>query len=352
MNTYPMSKQKKISIFIVLSFFIFTLFPTISLAEESELNFNVKPHFPASQVENSTSYFDLNLAADEKDTLGLTLTNSSSEEVTIKITAHTAYTNVNGVVEYGKTAAEKDPTLTYAMEELIEVPEPQTLAAGENRTIDIPIQMPKESFEGLLAGGLRIEEVREETDNEEGSQGLAINNKFSFVIGVLASNNRSTVIPELELLDVFPDQLNYRNVFSATIQNTTATFVNRLEVDAVIRAEGKGEILYQSETEKMQMAPNSQFNYPIPLNGDAFRNGDYVATITARSGEHEWTWDQKFTINQETASRLNRADVTVDTSMNWWMIAASGLFILLLIVLIYLLIKRKKDKNKNTSTAD
>lgn len=352
MNTYPMSKQKKISIFIVLSFFIFTLFPTISLAEESELNFNVKPHFPASQVENSTSYFDLNLAPGEKDTLGLTLTNSSSEEVTIKITSHTAYTNVNGVVEYGKAAAEKDPTLTYAMEELIEVPEPQTLAAGENRTIDIPIQMPKESFEGLLAGGLRIEEVREETDNEEGSQGLAINNKFSFVIGVLASNNRSTVIPELELLDVFPDQLNYRNVFSATIQNTTATFVNRLEVDAVIRAEGKDEILYQSETEKMQMAPNSQFNYPIPLNGDAFRNGDYVATITARSGEHEWTWDQKFTINQETASRLNRADVTVDTSMNWWMIAASGLFILLLIVLIYLLIKRKKDKNKNTSTAD
>lgn len=352
MNTYPMSKQKKISIFIVLSFFIFTLFPTISLAEESELNFNVKPHFPASQVENSTSYFDLNLAPGEKDTLGLTLTNSSSEEVTIKITSHTAYTNVNGVVEYGKAAAEKDPTLTYAMEELIEVPEPQTLAAGENRTIDIPIQMPKESFEGLLAGGLRIEEVREETDNEEGSQGLAINNKFSFVIGVLASNNRSTVIPELELLDVFPDQLNYRNVFSATIQNTTATFVNRLEVDAVIRAEGKDEILYQSETEKMQLAPNSQFNYPIPLNGDAFRNGDYVATITARSGEHEWTWDQKFTINQETASRLNRADVTVDTSMNWWMIAASGLFILLLIVLIYLLIKRKKDKNKNTSTAD
>lgn len=352
MNTYPMSKQKKISIFIVLSFFIFTLFPTISLAEESELNFNVKPHFPASQVENSTSYFDLNLAPGEKDTLGLTLTNSSSEEVTIKITSHTAYTNVNGVVEYGKAAAEKDPTLTYAMEELIEVPEPQTLAAGENRTIDIPVQMPKESFEGLLAGGLRIEEVREETDNEEGSQGLAINNKFSFVIGVLASNNRSTVIPELELLDVFPDQLNYRNVFSATIQNTTATFVNRLEVDAVIRAEGKDEILYQSETEKMQMAPNSQFNYPIPLNGDAFRNGDYVATITARSGEHEWTWDQKFTINQETASRLNRADVTVDTSMNWWMIAASGLFILLLIVLIYLLIKRKKDKNKNTSTAD
>lgn len=352
MNTYPISKQKKISIFIVLSFFIFTLFPTISLAEESELNFNVKPHFPASQVEDSTSYFDLNLAADEKDTLGLTLTNSSSEEVTIKITAHTAYTNVNGVVEYGKTAAEKDPTLTYAMEELIEVPEPQTLAAGENRTIDIPIQMPKESFEGLLAGGLRIEEVREETDNEEGSQGLAINNKFSFVIGVLASNKRSTVVPELELLDVFPDQLNYRNVFSATIQNTTATFVNRLEVDAVIRAEGKDEILYQSETEKMQMAPNSQFNYPIPLNGDAFRNGNYVATITARSGEHEWTWKQKFSINQETANRLNRADVTVDTSINWWMIAAGGLLIMLLIVFMYLFIKRKKDKNTNTSTPD
>ena len=114
-------------------------------------------------------------------------------------------------------------------------------------------------------------------------------------------------MPELGLLDVFADQLNYRNVFSATIQNFTSTFVNQLEVEAVIREKGEKEILHETKISGMRMAPNSHFNYPVSLNGDAFQNGDYME----RSGEHEWSWEQEFTIDQETARRLNREDVTV-----------------------------------------
>lgn len=340
------SKQKCKGIYIVIFMAILgvvVFLNPISGLAESELRFHVQPQFPESQIAGNTSYFNLNLAEGTTEMLKVTVSNASAEEVELQITAHTAFTNVNGVVEYGKNPEQSDPSLSYELGELIETPDSFSLKAGETKEVEVILNMPAEKFEGLLAGGLRIEEVPTEVEAEPKGTELSIKNTFSYIIGVVVSNDRSGVVPELDLVEVFADQLNYRNVFSATIQNLTPTFVNQLEVEAAIRAEGKEEILYQSETTKMQMAPNSHFNYPISLNGDSFQNGDYVATMTARSGEHEWTWEQKFTINQETARRLNREDVTIDTSINWWMIVAGGLFVLLLLVTVYFLYKKKKS---------
>lgn len=346
MNKYQLTKHMKLIRYLVLFISIYVLFPIIGHAEESEVNFKVTPVFSENQVDTNKNYFDLNLPVGAKDTMGLTLSNTSSEEISIKIGTYTAFTNVNGVVEYGKKDIEKDSTLIYEIGDLIEVPEQITLAGGEEKTINISIAMPKENFEGLLAGGLRIEEVNEEEKNENKGQGVSIKNKFSYIVGVVLSNDRSKITPQLELLNVFPDQLNYRNVFSATIQNSTAVFVNQLKVKAEIRSEGKEEVLYKAENENMQMAPNSHFNYPVPLNGSVFQKGSYIATITAQSGEHNWEWKQKFTIKQESARRLNKTDVSVDTSINWWIIVAGILFIVLLILLVFFVIKNKKQNGE------
>ena len=68
--------------------------------------------------------------------------------------------------------------------------------------------MPEEEFKGVLAGGIRIKEViSEEEQTQSAEQGLGIRNAFSYVIGVVVSNNRSATDPGLELLDVFADQV-------------------------------------------------------------------------------------------------------------------------------------------------
>ncbi|MDB1690140.1 DUF3324 domain-containing protein, partial [Enterococcus casseliflavus] len=194
-----------------------------------------------------------------------------------------------------------------------------------------------------LAGGLRITEVKEEqeetTSNEEG---VAIKNEFAYVIGVIVSNSRDSVQPNLDLLDVFADQLNYRNVISATIQNFTPTFVNRMAVEATIQRVGEDEVLYEASEEMMQMAPNSNFDFPISLEGDRFQSGDYVLNLKATSGEEEWVWQQTFTIETDEARSLNRADVTIDSSLNWWMICTFSLFVLLVGVVLYFVIQKRK----------
>ncbi|OTO08375.1 hypothetical protein A5882_003847 [Enterococcus sp. 4E1_DIV0656] len=323
---------------------LFVFFPAIAQAEET-LSFYVTPEFPESQVEGSSSYFDLNLAAGETETLALKLQNASSEPIQVQVTPHTAYTNVHGVVEYGKDAQEPDTSLSYSLDELIDPSGVIELAGNETKTITVPLHMPEASIEGFLAGGLRITEIKEEQEETTSDEeGVAIKNEFAYVIGVVVSNSRDSIQPDLDLLDVFADQLNYRNVISATIQNFTPTFVNRMAVDATVQRLGEEEVLYEASEEMMQMAPNSNFNFPISLQGDRFQSGEYVLKLKAISGEEEWSWEREFTIEADKARALNRADVTIDTSLNWWMIGSIVLGILLLGVILYLLIQKKQAR--------
>ncbi|WP_439711687.1 DUF916 and DUF3324 domain-containing protein [Enterococcus innesii] len=340
-----LSRMNRMATLLVLATSMIALFPLKGFAEDETLNFYVTPEFPESQIEGSESYFDVNLSPNTNETLALTLQNTTDEAVKIAITPHTAYTNVNGVVEYGKNAEEVDPSLVHSLDELIETPDTVELAGKETKTVTLQLKMPEEAFEGFLAGGLRISEVKEDTEEEEAEgEGLAIKNEFAYVVGVIVSNSRDAVQPDLALLDVFPDQLNYRNVISATLQNFTPTFVNRLEVEASVKRKGEDEVLYEASKEQMQMAPNSHFNFPISLNGDRFRSGDYVLEMTARSGEEEWSWTEEFTIRADEARSLNRDDVTIDSSPNWLLIGGALFIVCLLAVIAYLILQNKKNQ--------
>jgi len=347
-QTAPFHQKKRNYGLLFCLFLTLFLFPRITQADEGTLSFYVTPEFPESQVEGSTSYFDLNLAAGETETLALKLQNAGNEPIQVQVTPHTAYTNVHGVVEYGKDAQEPDDSLSFSLDELIDPSGVIDLAGNETKTIRVPLHMPDEAFEGFLAGGLRIIEVKEEqeetTSNEEG---VAIKNEFAYVVGVVVSNSRDSVQPDLELLDVFADQLNYRNVISATIQNFTPTFVNRLSVEAKVQRVGEDEILYEATEEMMQMAPNSNFDFPISLEGDRFQSGEYVLHLKATSVEEEWVWERNFTIEAEEARSLNRADVTIDSSLNWWMIGAVLMILFLVANLVYVLYKQKKTTQDN-----
>ena len=322
---------------------LWLVFPLPVLAQEGTLNYNVSPVFPQSQAQDNQSYFDLALDPGETETLSLKLQNVRQEPIELAITAHTAYTNVLGVVEYGADAKQADPTLPYSLADLIEAPEPITLAAHETKTIAIDLHMPKEAFDGFLAGGLRVSEVQEETERSTDGEGLAIRNEFSYVVAVLVSNARASVTPDLELLEVFPDQLNYRNVISANLQNFQPAFLNQLAVEATIHRAGEEAVLYEANQEMMQMAPNSNFNFPISLEGDRFRSGEYVLKMTATSGNQSWTWEREFTIEADEARALNRQDVTIDTSINWWMVGTIVSILALAGVVLYVVIQKKKQ---------
>lgn len=330
---------------LLVASLVFIIFPINGKATEAELNFYVTPEFPESQIEGSNNYFDLNLEPGAKETLSLKLQNAKSTPIKIQVTPHTAYTNVNGVVEYGRDAQHPDPTLPYSLDKLIKTSDVIELAGNETKSISVSLHMPKETFEGFLAGGLRISEVKEDQIEEPNrDEGVAIKNEFAYVVGVIVSNTRHSVRANLDLIDVFPDQLNYRNVVSATIQNYMPTFVNRLSIEATVQRSGEDDILYKSSKEMMQMAPNSSFNFPISLEGERFVSGEYVLKLHAKSSEDEWKWERSFIIEADQSRALNRTDVTIDNTINWWMISAISLCLLLILIFLGMIKKRNKGE--------
>lgn len=329
----------------ILNYLLLTILPLLIfipsyqvLAAEEGAGFNVQAVLPESQLDSGNTYFDLNLQPGKKETLGIDLINSSDREMNIQISAQSAFTNRSGFVEYGKIAESYDPSLKYFMDDLIETPEVVTLKPHEKKTVDLTLTMPAESFKGILAGGIRIAEVDEkEKDDSNSGEGVAVKNTFSYVIGVVLSNKRDVIVPELELADVYPDQLNSRNIVTALIQNMYPTFVNQVEAKAKIKREGDEEIFAETQKVGMQIAPNSDFSFPIELSeGKPFQSGKYTVDMTVKSGEQEWHWIKEFTITAEVAKKLNEQDVYVENSIDWKMIGLISCVFLLLIVVIYL----------------
>lgn len=341
-----MKLSKKV-VAVVLTILPLLVMPIQVVAEDeefSEINFYVTPIMSESQVDNNSTYFDINTEPGREEKLGLEITNTSDEAITVEVAAHTAFTNANGVVEYGLDEDEPDPTLKYSLKELIEIPEPVIIEANQTQRIDCLLKVPRESFEGILAGGIRIQEVNNEVDELSDEERLAIKNEFNYVIGVILSNERKSIEPDLELLDVFANQLNHRNVISATIQNYIPSYVNNLSIEAQVKKDGEDEVLYAAERENMQMAPNSHFDFPISLGGERFVSGNYVLSLKAKSETNEWSWDFPFSIEADEARKLNREDVTVVTSINWLIVGLLTILFLSFCVIGYLLIKNRRNK--------
>lgn len=341
----PKKQQWQPITIILLALFFFVSQPLASFANvESELNFFVTPVLPESQLEGgATSYYDLNLGAGEQEELQMRLKNTTDDPIAIEVSVHTAFTNVNGQVEYGVDAETPDPTLSFSVDSLIETPGIISLDPQEEQVITMDLRMPEEEFEGVLAGSIRIEEVDSNQAENQDAEGLGIRNAYAFIVGVVISNNRSVTESELELLDVFADQVNYRNVFSATIQNFTPTFVNHLEVVAEVRASGSDDILYEAHRTGMQMAPNSHMHFPISLNGDRFRSGNYVLTMSASSEGKVWEWNQDFRVEAADARRLNNEYVTLEPETNWWLIGGVTTLVLAVLIIVVLIIKKKRN---------
>lgn len=356
--------MKKINQLLALLFAsIFFFVPTIGTA--SEFNFAVNPVIPENQIDKEKTYFDLKMAPGTVQTVEVQLRNDTDQEVVIAPVIASATTNLNGVVEYGENDIEADETLPYDMADLIEVEKEITIPKQSQITLPLKITMPSESFEGVIAGGLTLKETTEEnaTADSEEDQGLAIKNEYAYVVAILLRQNTAEVVPDLKLLDVGPGQVNSRNTINVTLQNPEAAYLNSLRLINEVKKKGDSDVLYSSDTSRMQMAPNSNFSYPISLEGQRLEAGTYVLNSVAYGGKSEegqykveneegeeesylykWTFEKEFTVTGDVARDLNQKDVTIETDYTWLYFLIGGL--LLLLAFLLLLWYRRKKKMK------
>lgn len=346
-----MGKNFKISLVMLYIFGLIFGMGTAASAEEDQPDtggFSFEVVRPDNQINPNVTYYDLGMKPGQKQTVVMKLNNTSDEEITVLVEANRGITNSGGVIEYVKIE-DKDPSLKFDFSEVVTVPDEVVLEPNSSKELNIEINMPKTSFEGYLAGGIRLQQK----DQESNQNGMVIN-KFAYMVGMLLSEGKTDGIPEkVEFNRVYAGSSNYRNTIFVDYSNVQPNFLDNVTTDVQISAVDSEEVLYEAKKSQMNMAPNSAIRFPVSMNGQEMIPGDYTARVlvtTAQGGR--WEWKENFTITDEEADKFNESDLSLvqDPGINWRLIlmivgGAVALFVIILII-IMILKKRKKEKQK------
>lgn len=340
---FSRKEKRKLKKKFLFCLFILCFFITINPVKASELNFGVQAELPENQKDSKKTYFDLSVTANQKQTVYIQLTNSTTKAVTIEPKINEAKTNNNGNVQYDQNAIKRDPQLKKIITDYVKVQREIVIPPNDSVHLPIEIKIPKEGFEGILLGGILLQQKSSELEkSKETKDGLGIKNNYAYVVAIQLDEKNEAIKPELGLNEVKANQKNYRNVITASLQNKTPVLINQLEVKAKIFK--NKQLLYTHEQKTMQMAPMSNFEFAIPLQGKELKPGKYILEMEANSLQNHWRFTKEFEIKSNEAKQLNSLDVTIKKDDTWF-IVGFVLFCFLLCFILVLILKKKSKKN-------
>lgn len=337
--------MKQIAVYIgagIISLLSLIGFSLTGVAAENQADFSVNAEQSVYQVDKSKTYFDLSLPVNESVPLVIHVTNNSEEEIEVVGELSPATTNINGVVEYGKTQNQLTSSVPFDITKVASFEkEKQTIAPKQTVDFVVNVSVPTKDYAGIVAGGITLRDVTEEKTSDE-TKGM-FKNKFAYAIALLVHGDKTPVENTVTLEEVTPTQVNSRNVVSAAIENKTANYINKVSIEASV-TDASGKEVLSEKKEDMQIAPSSLFQFPIYYEKQEMKAGKYTLKMTVRSEKQEWQLKKSFTITEEKATALNKTDVSKkeeSRNVQWLVLGLVGIIFLLLIILIVVLKKKK-----------
>jgi len=294
-----------------------------------------------------TSFYDLVLAPGQSSTERMIITNHSNEPVDVIVHYTNATTDNGGSARYGRRSDDfAQVESEFHVGDVLNGTREITIAGNQSYELNFTVTMPEQAFDGLLAFGI---EVFEDVDlSEEEVDGAGIINTQSFAVPVIIRQNANQVESQLVLENARAHQRNFANVMAVDFVNPARRFINLMDVEARVYPANAEEPLFMTENTGMQMAPQSQFTFSIPLDRQPFAPGDYVFVANITSHEGDWEFSLPFTITAQEASAFNATDVTIYSVTNWSLIIA-GSAILLAVIAVTIMAAKLKKKNKEVN---
>ncbi|MCM3087527.1 DUF916 and DUF3324 domain-containing protein [Bhargavaea ginsengi] len=335
---------KRISGILLLLILYVTMSPIMVVSADEPVGYSVKAELPDNQVNQNVSYFDLRVEPNQEQELKVTIYNHEDQEITVRTAVRNASTNSNGLIVY-EEQDELDPSLEQPITELVSLEKDEiSVPASGSETLTATLKVPGSPFDGVKLGGLHFEKVPEELSNGEGVQ---IQNKYAYIIGLQISGNDEEVAPELNLTSIEPGLVNHRTAVVTNIQNSQPVIVDNLSIEAKVYVEGDSAAIKEKNQENMNMAPNSAMDYVIDWDNEPLQAGNYLLEMTASDGDHEWQWQENFSIS-ESDEDLNESAVELedeDTNTVWYIVGIIVLLIIILSLVVYIQ-KLKRGNNE------
>ncbi|MGG5373343.1 hypothetical protein IGI67_005016 [Enterococcus sp. AZ196] len=348
-----LSKRLPYLMLILLWLFI----PIESQAEDksapAQMGFAVESVIPENQVDTTKSYFYLSMSPNDRQTIQVKIKNLQKEPVTIKIAVHDAVSSSVGAIDYAKNKPKLDPSLTDPITSLVHIKDDRsevTIEPEEETTVSFEIALPERAFSGVKLGSLRFVRKDKEQKNQTG-----LIPQYARVVALMLTQDEEQFNhgADLKLKKADLQLSNGRKVVAARIQNDQPKVLQELTIQGSVQKKGEENVLAKHKMEDFSVAPNSNFDFEIPLGLEKFQPGTYVFHGKAQGDDRTWKWTKEFTIGQEQADRINDETVYRVLLPSWvpWVVGGLLLiFICLFAALFSRLRKWQAASKKNEGT--
>ncbi|MBP1040216.1 DUF916 and DUF3324 domain-containing protein [Vagococcus sp. BWB3-3] len=328
--------------------------PKVVKADSSPIA--VKALLPDNQFKKEVSFYYLKMSPGAKQEIELQLFNSSDQEVAAEVSLSSATTNDNGLIDYNLMEKEIDKSLLYPFPSIASTANEVKIPAQSDVKTKIKIEMPAEEYDGMILGGVNVKTKKTEdkqTEDDSSQGGMKIENEMTYSIGVVLIENEEFVKTDMKLTKVFASQIMGNNTTKATLQNPTSAVMEEVSIEARVMKKGSSDVLYEVKSDGYRMAPNSAFDFGIPIGKERYRAGEYTLKLVAvsdpkdeKDGERqEWTFEEVFVIKREEADKLNAKAVDLPTNFTiWYLIGGLILVVLAIIVIVMVAIRKRKNE--------
>jgi hypothetical protein len=330
------NKQKNVRL-LILGYSLFLPFFLFIMTTESGLAVSVKPILPENQHDPEATYYDLRMKPSQEQELKLEVSNTSDEERKLTIQLNDATTNFLGDIDYTDRSEQiqRDKSLTVSFKDIAAVESQVVISAHEKKIIPVHLKMPKEPFDGMVLGGIKLVSTHPKPtiDNQ--------NRKNVYIVAVKLTETDTLVQANLNLLQLLPTKKAGQYVIQATIQNDQAVNLEAIEYTAEITEQGSEQVIYQIKQNDYRMAPNSSTTLSVLDEAKVLQPaGKYLFHLTVRSKDTDqvWKWEEAFELPKEASEGKH------DQLILYIVICTVVLLFLLIALLSLLLLRRRKQK--------
>ena len=326
----------------LLCFFMFIFLctlSTVSIFANEGVYFSVSSIIPENQINKNLSYFNLKVEPSSSQELKVKIFNNKKHEIKVKAIVTPATTCRNGFISY-TNLTNYDESLKYPLSDILKLDKSEyTVPAGGFVTATALLNMPNESYEGIILGGLVFTKADDSSESSEGNETSAqIENEYQYVVGVMLSENDIKVKANMNLKYVKPTLANYLTNLAVNLQNDTPVIIPNLKISGTVYKKGNPEIYKFTEKENIKMAPNSNFDFMIDWQNHKFEAGEYRVHIVAQNEEYFWEWDQDFRITSEEANNTNKDAVDIISFIPKWIYVILAVLVLILVAFVSFII--------------
>jgi len=333
--------KKRIIVFLsTLLLLITTLLPFATTVKAApDKSYAIQSILPDNQVNKSASYFDLKVTPNKDQSLKVLIANTGSKPIKVTAEVNNAYTANSGVIGYDKYKAMPYKSKLPSLTSLVVGKRKQvvTLAAGENKTVDFKVKSPSSEYAGIILGGVTTTASVSPTK----SKNINIKNQVRYVKGVVLRSKDDGVMPDMHLTSAAPKAVAGSTGIAYKLDNIAPINVNKVSLKAEIT---NGSKVTNYSANNLQFAPNSQFDYFIPIKKlDA---GTYKAHISLKNDNgFAKDFNYTITIKQREVDNVNDAAAPkVESNNKQWIGIIVGIIVLIAVAVWMYLYYSQRNK--------